>query len=261
MGKFRGQHFLVDKNIARKIIRAADLKRGDTVLEIGPGRGILTEEILSCETKVIAVEIDNRLVQELEEKFKDYIKEDKLKIIADDFLKLDLVKFFTACPVLKIVANIPYYISGAVLKKIYDFKNWGTAVLLLQKEVGQRLKAIPGTKNYGILSVATQVYTRVKVVGFVSPKVFRPQPKIISAIVRLERLPEPLIKPEEEGDFFHLLRIAFGQRRKILINNLSRSLNCSKVKLEKIFASLGLGANIRAENLSIADFIKLNRYL
>ncbi len=256
-----GQHFLIDKNIARKIIRAANLEPGDTVLEIGPGRGVLTEEILSHQAKVIAVEIDNQLVQKLKQKFKNYIEENKLKVIACDFLKLDLAKFFAPYPVLKIVANIPYYITGRILRKIYNFKNWKRAVLLLQKEVAQRLKATPGTKEYGILSVATQVYTRVEIVGFASPKVFRPQPKVTSAIVRLERLPEPLIKPEEEKGFFHLLHIAFGQRRKILINNLSRSLNCSKVKLEKIFASSGLGANIRAENLSIADFVKLNRFL
>jgi len=260
MGKFWGQHFLIDKNIARKIVQVANLKSEGIVLEIGPGKGILTEEILPKVAKVIAIEIDRKLVNGLKEKFASYLELKRLEIINADFLKFDLTSL-NYNRELKIVANIPYYISGAILEKIFGYQNWQVAVFLLQREVAQRLVAFPGSKDYGILTIAAQVYSRIKIISFISAKVFRPQPKVESAIVCLERLPLPLIKPEEEKNFFRLLHLAFGQRRKILLNNLAQGLNYSKMKLQKIFSQLDWSLNLRAENLTITDFKKLFRIL
>lgn len=260
MGKFWGQHFLIDKNIVRKIIRIANLDSRDIVLEIGPGEGILTGEILPLVKKVITIEIDRKLVSELREKFALYLNRGQLEIINADFLKFNL-NSLNYDRGLKIVANIPYYITGAILEKIFNYQNWHSAVFLLQREVAQRLIAQPGSKNYGILSIAAQVYSRIKITSFVSAKVFRPEPKVESAIVYLEHLPVPLVNSEEEKSFFSLLHLAFGQRRKILLNNLARGLGYSKLKLQNFFSQLDWSLNLRAENLSIADFIKLNQIL
>ncbi len=260
MGKFWGQHFLIDKNIARKIVQTADLSPRDIILEIGPGKGILTEEILPLVTKVITVEIDRKLIAELKDKFALYFNRQQLEIINADFLKFDL-NSLNYGQQLKIVANIPYYITGAILEKIFSYRNWQNAVFLLQREVAERLVAGPGSKTYGILSIVAQVYCRIEIRSFVSAKVFRPEPKVESAIVRFERLSVPLIGREEENNFFSLLHCAFGQRRKFLLNNLSRGLGCAKPKLEDIFSRLGWSSNLRAENLGVADFIKLNQLL
>ncbi|HCJ66896.1 MAG TPA: ribosomal RNA small subunit methyltransferase A [Elusimicrobia bacterium] len=260
MGKFWGQHFLIDKNIVRKIVQTADLHPRDVILEIGPGKGILTGEILPSVTKVIAIEIDRKLISQLKDKFALYFNRQQLEIINADFLKFDLDSL-NCNQELKIVANIPYYITGAILEKIFDYQNWQNAVFLLQREVAERLIAQPGSKNYGILSIVAQVYCRIKIISFVSAKVFRPEPKVESAIVRFERLAVPLVGSEEEKSFFSLLHLAFGQRRKILLNNLARGLGCSKLKLQNIFSGLSWSLNLRAENLSITDFIKLNQIL
>ncbi len=274
MGKFWGQHFLIDKNIARKIVQTANLKSGNVVLEIGPGKGILTEEILRGEhlplvKKVVAIEIDSRLVSELKEKFVLFLGSERLEIINADFLKFDL-NSLDYNGELKIVANIPYYITGAILEKVFNYQRWQSAVFLLQREVAERLiaqprrinlRGQPGSKNYGILSIAAQVYSRIKIMRYLSSKVFRPEPKVDSAIVYFERLSPPLIKPEEEKNFFHLLHLSFGQRRKFLLNNLASGLGYSKEKLNKIFKQLGWSLNLRAENLTITDFIKLNQIL
>ncbi len=258
MGKYRGQHFLIDKNIARKIANSADLNLQDYVLEIGPGKGILTEQIFPKVKKVIAIEIDKKLVQELKEKYSKEIQDDKLEIICADFLKFDLNSFRTKkIKFIKIVANIPYYITGAVLRKIFDFKFWELAVLLLQREVAERLKAKSGSKNYGLLSILSQVYTRVNVVSYVPRHVFRPIPKVDSAIVCLERLLVPLIDLGNEKNFFYILHAAFSQRRKILLNTLAHGLNCKKQVIKKVLEKLGFSPDVRAEQLSVVEFKRL----
>ena len=184
-----GQNFLVDKNIAKKIIKSADVSVSDTVIEIGPGKGILTEELLQKTKKIIAVEIDKKLSEELIEKYKN---QKNIKIINTDFLKYNPPKKLK----LKFVANLPYYISSAIIEKILHLNNWDTAVFMLQKEVACRLKATSGFDDYGVLSIACQIFCSVEKMFNVPGTCFNPKPEVTSTVVKLKRLKNPLIKTQ-----------------------------------------------------------------
>ncbi|PIU84029.1 MAG: ribosomal RNA small subunit methyltransferase A [Elusimicrobia bacterium CG06_land_8_20_14_3_00_38_11] len=279
----RGQNFLVDKNIAKKVIKSADILSSDTVIEIGPGKGILTDELSQKSKKIIAIEIDKNLAEKLIEKYRN---QKNIEIINTDFLKWQPPK----SQKLKFVANLPYYISSAIIEKILPLPNWDTAVFMLQKEVADRIIAQPGFYDYGVLSIACQVFCSVEKMFNVPGTCFYPKPKVTSTVVKLKRLKKPRIKKNEEKKFFGIVKSAFLHRRKTLLNSLflsptySRSLprtamrgsppdakasatvggyNCGlqidKKKLEEKILQAGISPLCRAEMVSIDGFVKLSK--
>ncbi|MCG2695278.1 16S rRNA (adenine(1518)-N(6)/adenine(1519)-N(6))-dimethyltransferase RsmA [Candidatus Parcubacteria bacterium] len=263
--KSLGQNFLKSKNVIKKIIETANLRKEDIVIEIGPGKGILTEELLKNTKKVIAIEKDYRLIEILEEKFKKEIELNKFQIICDDILDFDLKKI--GKKEYKVVANIPYYITGQIIRKFLssDFQP-EKMVLMVQKEVAERITQI----SESILSVSVKVYGEPKYIQTIKAENFIPQPKVDSAILLINNISKDFFKSLgnpvsklNENDFFNLVRAGFSHKRKILINNISTDLNKikklkkSKEKLEEIFKKNKISLKSRAENLSIQDWKNL----
>ncbi len=246
-----GQNFLIDKNVLNKIIQTANLKKDDIVLEIGPGFGILTQELVKRVKKVIAVELDKRMAISLKAKFKNF---SNLEIIQNDILKVQDIKCKIQNNKYKIVANIPYNITSAILRKfLSEEPKPCEMVLLIQKEVAKRIIAKP--KEMSLLSVSTQFYGQPKIVSIVSKNSFWPKPKVDSAIIKI--VLQKINKTINEKDFFNLARTGFSNRRKQLKNNLK----CLEVRppniIEKIFQELNFNFKIRAQELSVEDWIKL----
>lgn len=246
-----GQHFLIDKNIIRKIINAFSPSENDLIVEIGPGKGILTDELVKHSKNLILVEIDNQLVADLQTKFPE------LKIINKDILECNFSTDFFESKY-RIIGNLPYYITSQILFKIFDNKNnIIDAVIMIQKEVAERLVAKPSSKEYGILSVFTQFYSDVEILFNVSKNVFYPKPEVDSSIVRLNLKSEIKLNKLEENTFRRIVKTAFNQRRKILKNSLKNMFkDLETSKLEKFF-SLPFDFSRRAEELSLDDFIYL----
>lgn len=253
--KSLGQNFLIDKNIQAKIIRVCNLNKEDIVLEIGPGRGELTQYLIKQAAKVIAVEIDRNLCQGLKEKFSSF---KNLELLNTDILKLNLSGLCgrTGGCRLKVIANIPYYISSPIITHLLRYGNLaGEIYLTLQKEFAERLTAHPGSKDYGALSCFAQFYTKPKALFTISSGAFWPRPKVDSCFVRLEILDKPSVKVKNEEIFFKIIRAGFNQRRKLLKNNLSRIFHLPQAV--GCLSKLGLDENLRAEDLSLSDFAKI----
>ncbi|NLY11976.1 MAG: 16S rRNA (adenine(1518)-N(6)/adenine(1519)-N(6))-dimethyltransferase RsmA [Firmicutes bacterium] len=258
-----GQNFLVDKNILDKICDAADLTESDFVLEIGPGIGTLTNELSKRCKKVVAIEIDRDLTQIL----KETITADNVDIVEGDALQLDwqeiLRKSGWQKETVKLVANLPYYLTSALIMKALEGEvPFQTIVVMVQKEVAERMTAQPGTKAYGILSLAVQYYSQPQLVTNVSRRVFFPAPDVDSAVVKLQSIEPPVDVASEE--LFMVIRAAFGQRRKNLKNtlkNLTTSWNIAPEKVDEIFHQLGIPVNARGETLSLQKFGELTRAL
>ncbi|MFH0948061.1 MAG: 16S rRNA (adenine(1518)-N(6)/adenine(1519)-N(6))-dimethyltransferase RsmA [Elusimicrobiota bacterium] len=267
-----GQNFLVDKNIAKKIIRVADISLSDTIIEIGPGKGILTDELINKSGKIIAVEIDKKLVIKLSEKYKN---QKNIEIIHSDFLKYNPPNSAIAGQKLKFIANLPYYISSAVISKILQLSNWDTAVFMVQKEVAIRLKAQPNSADYSVLTIACQVFCEVEKMFDVPNTCFCPVPEVTSTVVRLNRLKKPLVKKNEEKNFFRIVKLAFLHRRKTILNSLSLELRIDpalpkdflrkggvdKKILEEKILQAGISPQCRAETIPIDGFVKLAKVL
>ncbi len=240
-----GQNFLIDKTVLKKTIDAATLSPKDTVLEIGPGLGILTIELAKRVKKVIAVEKDGTLCQVLKDILKDY---KNIEIINKDILKIENCKL----KISKLVANLPYYIASPVIRKFLEAKHGPELmVLMVQKEVAQRICAKPGKMS--ILAISVQFYAKAKIISYVSKKSFWPQPKVDSAILWITPRKNTDSYAEKRGintkQFFNLVRIGFSSKRKMLKNNL---------KIEKsILKKLGLNPKTRAESLSVQDWLNL----
>ncbi|MDR2676765.1 MAG: 16S rRNA (adenine(1518)-N(6)/adenine(1519)-N(6))-dimethyltransferase RsmA [Endomicrobium sp.] len=258
-----GQNFLIDNNIANNIVNVANLKEQDKVLEIGPGKGILTKIIQPRVKQLIAVEIDSALFYQLYYYFL-FLNIKNVEIINKDFLKYDLMSL---CPNIiknlhkqennfKIISNLPYATGTAIIQKILPFKNWDAAVFMLQKEVAQRLVAQPCSgKNYGYISVFISYYTNSKILFDVSPKCFNPRPKVVSSVVKLINK-----KPKyPELIFFDLVKHIFSMRRKTILNGLSSFRSLGRERSEKILKSCKLDIFLRADNLSTLDFILLTK--
>ncbi|MFA5404621.1 MAG: 16S rRNA (adenine(1518)-N(6)/adenine(1519)-N(6))-dimethyltransferase RsmA [Ignavibacteria bacterium] len=249
--KFFGQNFLVDDNISKKIVRQIGMIDTDIVLEIGPGQGALTKHITGYCKEYIAVEIDKSIAESLEVKFGD-----KGKIINEDFLKYDLSQFKKP---IKIIGNLPYNIASEILFKLFDHRSkLECAVLMVQKEFARRLIAHPDTKEYGIMSVQTQVFSRPEILFNVPPTVFFPKPKIESSVIKLYFNNDN--NNLQSKDFFKLLvRTAFGKRRKTIRNSLKNLFE--EYKLDFNEYSMFFDFSRRAENVSIAEYIQLSNLI
>ncbi|SHE67884.1 16S rRNA (adenine1518-N6/adenine1519-N6)-dimethyltransferase [Tissierella praeacuta DSM 18095] len=259
--KSLGQNFLIDGNIVRKIVENGNITSEDYVIEIGPGMGTLTEELALKAKKVLAIEIDNTLIPILEETIGKY---NNVEIINGDILKIDLQKIIEerldGGPV-KVVANLPYYVTTPIIAKlIEDNLNLESIIVMVQKEVAERMAAGSGGKEYGSLSVFVNFYSKPEIVLKVPKTVFMPQPKIDSAVIKLtinKELPEV-----DKEKFFKIVKAAFSKRRKTILNSLSTyGFNIEKGTIKEVLESLDISLDSRAENLSVEDFIKISKTL
>jgi len=249
--KALGQHFLIDHNIVRKIVRLAELQPGETVLEIGPGRGILTEALVKAASLVVAIELDRDLCTHLRTTLGHH---PNFNLVEGDALTYDYAQ--APSPFL-VVANLPYYISTPLLFRLLGERTRIIRmVLMLQREVAARLTAVPGSKDYGALSISAQFYCEVRQAFRVPPTCFRPQPRVGSAVVVLTPLPAPRVPVKDETFYFKVVRAGFAHRRKALVN----SLRDEGFDTEKTVAALekaGIDPQRRAETLGIAEFAAL----
>lgn len=256
--KALGQNFLIDNNVIDNIVRAAGLTETDRVLEVGPGQGALTGRMAPLVERLLAVEWDRDLVPLLQERFADH---PDVSIVHGDILRVDLPALLH-CPVpgrWKVVANLPYNISSQVLFLFMEQRNlFSEMLLMLQKEVGERLVAPPSCKDYGVLSVFCQQYFQVEKVLLVKPTCFRPVPKVDSLVLRFRVLPEPRVPVVNEQLFRTVVKAAFAQRRKTLANCLKTlELFRDAELLATLFAMAGLDGSRRGETLSLDEFARL----
>ena len=259
--KFRksfGQNFLIDSNVVKKITDAADIKDDDVVLEIGPGIGTLTQHLAYAAGKVIAVEIDNRLIPVLKETLAPY---DNIELINEDILKLDLDELLTThkgSRRIKVIANLPYYVTTPVVTELLERSTLiESLTVMVQKEVAQRMDASAGTKDYGALTLAVRYYSEPHKITDVSPNCFMPRPDVTSAVIQLN-IKRERITVADEKLMFKIIKASFGQRRKTLLNSLKNSdIAISKEQWESILESAGISAGVRGETLSLEDFARL----
>ncbi|MEH6943984.1 16S rRNA (adenine(1518)-N(6)/adenine(1519)-N(6))-dimethyltransferase RsmA [Bacillus sp. JJ722] len=262
--KSLGQNFLIDTNILHRIIDFAGLDQEKSgAIEIGPGIGALTEQLAKSSKRVVAFEIDQRLLPILQDTLSPY---EHVKVIHQDVLKADvgnvIEQEFQGVDDLMVVANLPYYVTTPIIMKLLEEKlPIRGIVCMLQKEVADRISAKPGTKEYGSLSIAIQYYTEAETVMIVPKTVFIPQPNVDSAVIRLTKREKPLVEVKDEDFFFTVTRASFAQRRKTLQNNLTSQLKNGKEKKDLILAALER-ANIdpkrRGETLTIEEFGRLS---
>ncbi|MEW9124492.1 MAG: 16S rRNA (adenine(1518)-N(6)/adenine(1519)-N(6))-dimethyltransferase RsmA [Thermotaleaceae bacterium] len=257
--KSLGQNFLIDENILTKIVEGAGVTKEDGVLEIGPGIGTLTQALAERSRKVVAIEIDKALLPILSETLGEY---DNVEVVNGDVLKMDLHQIIQEKfegKAVKVIANLPYYVTTPIIMKFLEeripLKNM---VVMIQKEVADRMQASPGTKDYGALSLAVQYYCEPKIVTRVPQSVFIPQPNVESTVIRLTLLEEPRIRVENENLLFQVVRAAFGKRRKTLLNALSSSeLALEKEQVRTALAAVSIQEERRGETLTIEEFGKL----
>ena len=257
-----GQNFLTARNILEEIVDAAEIESG--VIEVGPGFGVLTSELAQNSDKVVTIEIDERLIDVLDYTLAEY---DNVKIINEDILKLDLKKViddeFNGEKV-SIAANLPYYITTPIITKLLEEKlPIKNIVVMVQKEVADRMQVGPGTKDYGALSLAVQYYAKPEIVANVPPNCFIPRPNVGSAVIRLDRYAEPPVQTADEQFMFSVIRASFNQRRKTLVNGLSNApgLNVSKEKIKEVLARMELSETVRGETLTLEQFAHLSNLL
>ncbi|MBP5160175.1 MAG: 16S rRNA (adenine(1518)-N(6)/adenine(1519)-N(6))-dimethyltransferase RsmA [Lachnospiraceae bacterium] len=260
-----GQNFLIDTHVLDKIICAADVGSDDLVLEIGPGIGTMTQYLCERARSVVAVEIDKALIPILrDDTLKDY---DNVTLINEDILNYDietLVREQNGGRPIKIVANLPYYITTPIIMGLFERHIPTESItVMVQKEVADRMQAGPGTKDYGALSLAVQFYAKPYIAANVPPNCFMPRPKVGSAVIRLTPFDEPPVRVKDEKLLFKLIRASFNQRRKTLSNGLSNSseLDFSKERIAEAIAEAGLRPDIRGEALTLAEFAKLSDLL
>lgn len=259
-----GQNFLIDTRVLERIIAQAEITKDDMVLEIGPGIGTMTQYLCENAREVVAVEIDNSLIPILEDTLSEY---NNVTVINDDILKVDinkLVEEHNAGKPIKVVANLPYYITTPIIMGLFEKKvNVDSITVMVQKEVADRMKSGPGSKDYGALSLAVQYYSKPEIVANVPPNCFMPRPNVSSAVIRLKLYDEMAVKVENENLLFRLIRASFNQRRKTLVNGIKNSgeLNYKKEQVVEALAKMGLNENIRGEALTLEQFGELSDIL
>lgn len=265
--KSLGQNFLADINILKNIVAAGDVQKTDNVVEIGPGIGALTEQLARAAKQVVAFEIDDRLIPVLDHTMAPY---DNVTIVHNDILKVDLEKEFAkqfedVTAPLKLVANLPYYITTPILMQVLQSGiHFDNIVVMMQKEVADRLSAEPGTKDYGSLTLAVQYRMNAKLAFTVSRTAFVPNPNVDSAIISLTPREPLAIQPRDEKRLFELFKIGFVMRRKTLWNNLTTAFGkgeAMQAKLTAALAAIDLDPRTRAEKLSLERFVELHNAL
>lgn len=252
--KSLGQNFLIDDNIKRKIVSSASIEKDSLIIEVGPGNGAITRYLVEYKVPVIAFEIDERLKCELEQ-----INADNLEIVIGDFLSVNLDEFLSKYKYKKVhlIANLPYYITTPIINKVMNEVSIDEMIVMVQKEVGDRFKALPNTKDYNSLSVFLQYYFDISKVTLVSRNSFFPKPNVDSIVVKFSRKSE-LERVKDLDKFFKFVRDAFTQKRKNLRNNL-KSYDLDKVS--KALSDLGKDLTFRAEQLSVSDFVYISNML
>ena len=258
-----GQNFLIDAHVLEKIVSAAGITKDDCVLEIGPGIGTMTQYLAESAGQVIAVEIDTNLLPILADTLKDY---SNVKVINQDILKVDineLVKEYNNGRPIKVVANLPYYITTPIIMGLFESNvPIDNITVMVQKEVADRMQVGPGSKDYGALSLAVQYYASPYIVANVPPNCFIPRPNVGSAVIRLTRYQEPPVQVKDPKLMFKLIRASFNQRRKTLQIGLNNSpeISFSKEEITKAIESLGVSPSVRGEALSLEQFAQLANY-
>lgn len=259
LSKSLGQNFITDKHVIERIVEGADLSEKDLVIEIGPGIGVLTAEAAQQAAKVIAIEIDSKLIPILGETLAEY---DNVEVINQDILKTDLngiideqrqLGNFTGD--VKIIGNLPYYITTPIIMHILENSIHAESItVMMQKEVADRIKASPGNKTYGAISAAVQYYCEVEQVISVPKEVFVPRPKVDSAVLKLTIRKETPVDLIDEKAFFACIKAGFGQRRKTLLNSLTGTYGLSKDEIRTILEKAGIDPVRRAETLDMNEF-------
>lgn len=259
-----GQNFLIDIHVLEKIISAAGITKNDCVLEIGPGIGTMTQYLAENAGHVVAVEIDRNLIPILKETLADY---DNVTVINEDILRVDikaLAEEYNGGKPIKVVANLPYYITTPIIMGLFES---GVPIdnitVMVQKEVADRMKEGPGSKDYGALSLAVQYYAEPEIVANVPPNCFIPRPNVGSAVIRLTRHKEMPVEVKDPALMFKIIRASFNQRRKTLQNGLGNApeLPYTKEQIAAAIAEMGLTPTIRGEALSLAQFAQLSDIL
>ena len=259
-----GQNFLIDTHVLEKIISAAGITKNDCVLEIGPGIGTMTQYLAENAGHVVAVEIDRNLIPILKETLADY---DNVTVINEDILRVDikaLAEEYNGGKPIKVVANLPYYITTPIIMGLFES---GVPIdnitVMVQKEVADRMKEGPGSKDYGALSLAVQYYAEPEIVAHVPPNCFIPRPNVGSAVIRLTRHKEMPVEVKDPALMFKIIRASFNQRRKTLQNGLGNApeLPYTKEQIAAAIAEMGLTPTIRGEALSLAQFAQLSDIL
>ncbi len=262
--KTLGQNFLIDKNILDKIIDNSNINQNTNVLEIGPGAGTLTYELCKRAKKVVAVEIDNALIPILEYNLSEF---SNFTLINDDIMKNDLKKLIQEnfeSEKFIVAANLPYYITTPIIMNMFECGfNVESMILMIQKEVANRIYAKPGTKDYGALTVGVGFYSSPEIICQAPPHCFTPQPKVSSVVIKLNVYENQPYHVNNKEMFFKTVKSVFSQRRKTLVNSLSGSpfINCDKIKIENALNNMGLDLKIRGEKLDIDRLAELSNLL
>lgn len=257
--KALGQNFLINPDVCPSMAESLNADGKTGVLEVGPGIGVLTKELCSTAHKVVTVELDKRLLPVLDETLAEF---DNVEVVNGDVMKLDLHRLleekFKGCTAIKVCANLPYYITSPVIMTLLESRlPIDEIVVMVQKEAGERLCAEVGTRDAGAVTVAVNYYAESEILFDVGKESFMPSPKVDSVVIRLKlRKEQPYIIPDEKK-FFTVVKCAFSQRRKTALNSISNTMGVPKAKISEIFNTLGIEQNIRAEKLTMEDFIAI----
>jgi 16S rRNA (adenine1518-N6/adenine1519-N6)-dimethyltransferase len=249
--KSLGQNFLIDDSVLEDIVEGAEVSEEDLVIEIGPGVGTLTRELIKKAKRVVAIELDSNLIPILTEELGD---EENFSLIHNDALKVNFDEIIAGEKSVKLVANLPYYVTTPIIAKLlnegYKFKS---LTIMIQKEVAERMNSEPNCKEYGSISVLVQYFCTTKIIRKVAPSSFMPRPKVDSIVIRLDRLEQPRVELKDEKLFFDIVRNSFNMRRKTLWNAL-KSFGLDKESMEGVFKDAGIDQKRRGETLSIEEF-------
>lgn len=258
--KSLGQNFLTDESVLDDIISASDITENDYVLEIGPGPGVLTRQLAKYAKHVVAVELDSDIISLLSDNTKEY---DNITIINKDILKVDLKElsetYFEGKP-FKVIANLPYYITTPIVMMLLETTvKIENIVIMIQKEVAERLVANPGTKDFGAISLSVNYYADSEIVRIVPPEAFVPAPKVFSAVLKLNVLDKPRVTVKDEKYLFKLIKVVFSKRRKTFLNSISgeNGLQITKEEAKIILDKMGFSDNLRGETLSLVEFAQI----